>query len=233
MEDAVNYWNDTGVLDEIIVHKLLFIESKDVKETSLSLASYRKACEIGRGGVFLSIARGKVAEGIDFDEQYGRAVIMFGVPFQYTRSRMLLARLDYLRENFQIKESDFLIFDAMRQCAQCLGRVIRKKNDYGLMILADKRYVHSDKREKLPKWIRNYIESHNINITTEQAVYKARSFFKEMGLDYKIDSHAFYTKEDIEELESAKETQMVIDNQGPISMKFSQPTNFTKPSTQM
>lgn len=31
--------------------------------------------------------RGKVAEGIDFDRHYGRLVIMFGVPFQYTLSR--------------------------------------------------------------------------------------------------------------------------------------------------
>ncbi|XVF17692.1 hypothetical protein REPUB_Repub10bG0145500 [Reevesia pubescens] len=35
---------------------------------------------------FFSVARGKVAEGIDFDRHYGRLVIMFGVPFQYTLS---------------------------------------------------------------------------------------------------------------------------------------------------
>lgn len=28
-----------------------------------------------------------MAEGIDFDRHYGRLVIMFGVPFQYTKSR--------------------------------------------------------------------------------------------------------------------------------------------------
>lgn len=28
-----------------------------------------------------------MAEGIDFDRHYGRLVIMFGVPFQYTLSR--------------------------------------------------------------------------------------------------------------------------------------------------
>jgi len=32
----------------------------------MSLKQYRKACDIGRGGIFLAIARGKVAEGIDF-----------------------------------------------------------------------------------------------------------------------------------------------------------------------
>lgn len=45
----------------------------------------------------------------------------------------------YLRTHFQIKEGDFLTFDAMRQAAQCVGRVIRSKMDYGLMIFADSR----------------------------------------------------------------------------------------------
>ena len=91
--------------------------------------------------------------------------------------RILLARLEYLRETFQIKEGDFLTFDALvialfsgpkvpfdwhllfflmfltkfleilksrecqRQAAQCVGRVIRSKADYGMMIFADKRYL--------------------------------------------------------------------------------------------
>lgn len=40
--------------------------------------TYRQACDNGRGAVLLSVARGKVSEGIDFDHNYGRAVIMFG-----------------------------------------------------------------------------------------------------------------------------------------------------------
>lgn len=48
------------------------------------------------------------------------------------------ARLEYLRDHFQIRENDFLTFDAMRHAAQCVGRAIRGKTDYGLMIFADK-----------------------------------------------------------------------------------------------
>jgi DNA excision repair protein ERCC-2 len=48
-----------------------------------------QACENGRGAVLFSVARGKVSEGVDFDHQYGRCVIMFGIPFQYTESRIL------------------------------------------------------------------------------------------------------------------------------------------------
>jgi len=42
--------------------------------------------------VLLSVARGKVSEGIDFDHNYGRAVIMFGIPYMYTESRLLKVR---------------------------------------------------------------------------------------------------------------------------------------------
>ena len=97
---------------------------------------------------------------------------MFGIPFQYTLSHVLRARLEYLQTHFQIREgknfldgqyylidcavifvriltvidalmifkADFLNFDALRQTSQCVGRVIRSKTDYGLMILADSRY---------------------------------------------------------------------------------------------
>jgi DNA excision repair protein ERCC-2 len=40
-------------------------------ETTLALDNFRRACDAGRGAVFFSVARGKVAEGIDFDRHYG------------------------------------------------------------------------------------------------------------------------------------------------------------------
>lgn len=44
-----------------------------------------------------------------------------------------------MRAHYQIKDNDYLTFDALRQAAQCVGRVIRSKTDYGLVILADSR----------------------------------------------------------------------------------------------
>ena len=73
--------------------KLVFIETKDIVETTLALSNFKAACSRGRGAIFLSVARGKVAEGIDFDHHFGRMVILFGIPFQYTLSHTLRARL--------------------------------------------------------------------------------------------------------------------------------------------
>lgn len=184
MEQIVSKWHETGVLQQVMQHKLVFIETQDVVETSLALDNYRRACNCGRGAVFLSVARGKVAEGIDFDRHYGRAVIMYGVPYQYTLSRVLRARLEYLRETFQIKEADFLAFDAVRQAAQCVGRVIRSKADYGLMVFADKRYNSHDKRSKLPGWITTHLHEQQLNLSTDMAVQIARAFMREMAQPY-------------------------------------------------
>lgn len=49
--------------------------AQDVVETTLALDNFRRACDCGRGAVFLSVARGKVAEGIDFDRHYGRCAL--------------------------------------------------------------------------------------------------------------------------------------------------------------
>lgn len=181
LEGVVRAWQEMGVIGSLLQHKLLFLETPDSQETSIALASYRAACDSGRGAVLLSVARGKVSEGIDFSGHYGRAVIMFGIPFQYTESRILKARLEFMREHYGIKEADFLSFDALRHAAQCLGRVLRGKTDYGLMVLADRRYGRSEKRAKLPSWIAQSIGPAQVNLSTDMAVQLAKAFFRQMA----------------------------------------------------
>ena len=106
---------------------------------------------------------------------------MFGVPFQYTLSHVLRARLEFLQTHYQIREADFLNFDALRQTSQCVGRVIRSKTDYGLMILADNRYNRHDKRSKLPKWILQFLGAHCLNLSTDQGIQQVQQFLRLMG----------------------------------------------------
>ncbi|KAL9268477.1 General transcription and DNA repair factor IIH helicase subunit XPD-like protein [Drosera capensis] len=167
MDAIVDSWNKTGILKDIMQHKLVFIETQDVVETTLALDNYRKACD--RGSIF-SVARGKVAEGIDFDRHYGRLVIMFGVPYQYTLSKILLARMEYLRDTFRIKEGDVLTFDALA--------------DYGMMIFANKRYSRHDMSSKLPGWILSHRRDAHLSLSTDMAVHIAREFLRKMAQPY-------------------------------------------------
>jgi DNA excision repair protein ERCC-2 len=185
----------------------VFVETKDQVETSMALSNFQKACDCGRGGVFLSIARGKVAEGIDFDRHYGRCVVLLGVPFQNPKSKVLIERLTFMRNKFNVLEADFLTFDAMRQAAQCVGRVIRSKMDYGIMVFADRRYnkqvapifhdalltsfgssnifsLKQDKKDKLPKWIMQHLEDKNSDLSTDGAVGVARDFLVQKPITF-------------------------------------------------
>ncbi|XP_063995141.1 general transcription and DNA repair factor IIH helicase subunit XPD [Diachasmimorpha longicaudata] len=201
MESVIAAWYDQGVVDQLQRHKLLFIETQDSAETSLALINYIKACENGRGAVLLSVARGKVSEGVDFDHHLGRAVLMFGIPYVYTQSRILKARLEYLRDQFQIRENDFLTFDAMRHAAQCVGRAIRGKTDYGIMVFADKRFARADKRMKLPKWIQEHLSDNLCNLSTEEAIQISKRWLRQMAQPFNREDQlglSLLTKEQLE-----------------------------------
>ena len=60
MESIISDWDGMGILRQLTKNKLVFIETKDVVETTLALDNFRRACDSGRGAVFLSVARGKV-----------------------------------------------------------------------------------------------------------------------------------------------------------------------------
>ena len=127
---------------------------------------------------------------------------MFGVPFQYTLSHVLRARLEYLQIRYQIREQDFLNFDALRQASQCVGRVIRSKTDYGLMIFADSRYNRHDKRSKLPKWILQFLGDQYLNLSTDMAIQYAKHFLRSMGqpIDQELLQSVLLTIDEVERI---------------------------------
>ncbi|TQD92788.1 hypothetical protein C1H46_021563 [Malus baccata] len=130
MDMIVDSWNENGILKEIMQHKLVFIETQDVVETTLALDNYR------------AFAHGAIFFIRDYNLEQNED------------------NLEYLRDTFQIKEGDFLTFDALRQAAQCVGRIIRSKADYGMKIFADKRCSRHDKRSKLPGWILSHLPNY-------------------------------------------------------------------------
>ncbi|KAH9386906.1 DNA excision repair protein ERCC-2 [Nematocida major] len=178
LEEAISAWMESGIIRKIMECKLIFVEPFDHEETERALAGYKRACDSGRGGIMLSVARGKVSEGIDFSGCYGRAVLVLGVPFQYTESPRLKKRLEFLADEFGIRESEFLSFDAMRQTAQCIGRVLRSNSDYGMAVLADRRFNVSEKKTQLPRWIQRHLEDSNINLSIDMSVSQGRQFFR-------------------------------------------------------
>ena len=175
----------------------MFAETPDAAESTLALVNFRTACDIGRGAVFLGVARGKVSEGIDFDGHYGRCIMLIGIPYVYTESRVLRARLEYMRQNFGIRENEFLTFDAIRNSSQCIGRGIRGKSDYSVIVLADSRYARMDKLKKLPGWIQQHLTGGTTDLSTDEALAVAKQFLREAAQPFELGKEALWTLEDV------------------------------------
>jgi DNA excision repair protein ERCC-2 len=67
----------------------------------------------------------------------------------------------------------------MRHASQCLGRVLRGKDDYGIMVLADKRF--KTKKEQLPSWIAGQLLLTDEDHSVDSAVSTAKRFLRSIA----------------------------------------------------
>lgn len=117
----------------------------------------------------------------------------------------------------------------MRHAAQCVGRVLRGKTDWGLMVFADKvrkegcslrilftydaspdaqRFARQDKRAKLPRWINQYITEAHSNLSTDMAIVLSKLFIRSISqpFDHTQTGISLWTLDDIE-AKAAKEKE--------------------------
>lgn len=115
------------------------------------------------------VARGKVAEGVDFEQDYGRAILIIWILIQCTWDIDPRALLSFMQVTLEMSENEFLTLAAMGQTAKCAGRIIRNKNDYGVVVLADNRFARADRRTKLTQWIVNLLTDSHADVNATEA----------------------------------------------------------------
>ena len=97
-----------------------------------------------QGAMFTSIW-GTLTEGVSFDGDDARSVIVVGVPYPYLDDRMDAVR-DAYDDAFGEQQFDAgwryaVEIPTIRKTRQALGRVLRSPDDYGVRILLDRRYT--------------------------------------------------------------------------------------------
>ena len=200
------------ILESLEEQKLIFVEISGSNEDDIRnlMTSYKLACQSGRGAILLAVARGRVSEGLDFANHLARCVVVLGMPFTNTQSLTTKVRLKWLREVLKINETDWLLFDACRHATQCLGRSVRGKQDYSLMVLADKRFQRADRINKMPYWLVNKLDQGSRDLTIEETCNAGRIHMRNMGEDDGIvfemglgvsilSENYFYEREDLVE----------------------------------
>ncbi|KAL9555728.1 hypothetical protein MBANPS3_002225 [Mucor bainieri] len=165
-------WNNTGVMDRLKSTKLVLSEPKgsDKKEFEAVLNTFYDQIDAVEtnideenrdGALFLAVFRGKVSEGIDFSDNYCRAVVTLGIPFPGFKDLEVNLKRDYNNRMKSQSNGEHLLSgtewyeaQAYRAINQALGRCIRHKNDWGAIILLEERFNKRSIVDNLSKWVK-------------------------------------------------------------------------------
>ncbi|CAF4004893.1 unnamed protein product [Adineta steineri] len=163
IEEVVTTWKNNATFETMNQRKRVLIEQRNKTKFESQMKEFNTIIETDeRGAMLFAVARGKLSEGIDFSDKSCRAVIIIGIPYAPHQDRRVIAKRHYLDEinrgNKESKAGDvWYNQQAFRAINQCVGRVIRHRQDYGAVIFFDQRF--GENTDKLSKWIRPYVHS--------------------------------------------------------------------------
>lgn len=184
MHELTKMWNESQVLNKILNYKLLFIEPQTPEQVSLVVDNYKRACDNGRGAIFLGVADGYAVKSCDFSNHYGRCSIVFGLPEPQKQVPVVKMRAEFLDRRYNIAKEEFMLFNSIRIASQCAATLLKSKSDYSVALFADARFGRPNARIKFPRWIQDFITKDQAFQSIEDAVEQVKSFFLKMGQPY-------------------------------------------------
>jgi len=126
------------------------------------------------GCVLFAVFRGKMSEGISFNDENARGVVCIGLPLPSAFALPIKVKKDYNDEQRKLRNRTDLLpgYDwyqqqAYRAIAQALGRCIRHAGDYGAIFLLDARHCDDGSpnngipqaHKNLPQWMRRAVKN--------------------------------------------------------------------------
>ena len=182
MHSCIKHWRFTGVWRVMESSKICEVEPSNAEEFKLAYARYNEVIDSGTGpgATFFAVCRGKVSEGIDFADKACRGVILTGIPYAGAKDPLVTNKRKYLDRRKldhggSYSGNVWYSQTAMRAVNQALGRVIRHKDDFGAVILADERFADEHARNQLSLWLRPSIHVHPV---FSSAVNGLKDFFR-------------------------------------------------------
>ncbi|AZQ15718.1 ATP-dependent DNA helicase [Halorubrum sp. PV6] len=109
----------------------------------------RRVVESDDATLFTSLW-GTLAEGVSFDGDDARTVVVIGVPYPHLSDRMEAVQAAYDRafaDHDRSRDPGWAYaveIPTIRKTRQAIGRVVRGPDDFGVRILADRRYTAAD-----------------------------------------------------------------------------------------
>jgi chromosome transmission fidelity protein 1 len=159
-----NRWAQIGIISKIETRsKHVFREPRQASQLKPIFEEYAKRIETGRsngrGSLLFCVVGGKMSEGINFNDDLGRCVVMVGLPYANIKSGELVEKMKYYDKTCKRRECQnpgqrYYENLCLKGINQSIGRAIRHKNDYAAVILLDRRFQFKTSiKNGLPKWM--------------------------------------------------------------------------------
>ena len=137
-------------------------------------------------GVLFTSLWGTLGEGVSYDDDQARSVVVLGVPYPHLDDRMDAVEQAYATA-FDDEDAGWeyaVEVPTIRKTRQALGRVVRSPEDFGVRVLLDERYTQSKARdlgdysvfESFPEEER----TEHIDIAPEKLRYAMLNFYADM-----------------------------------------------------
>jgi len=174
------FWQNSGIWSRIDNVKKIVVEPQKKEALSITMNEYYDEIRTGRGACFMAVCRGKVAEGLDFADNNGRAVLVTGLPYPPFKDARVELKRQFLDDQLKVKKGNmtgqkWYQLEAFRATNQAVGRVIRHSRDYGAVIFLDNRFGDTTARNCLSKWLQPHFAKYN---SLGPAIKNLASFFK-------------------------------------------------------
>lgn len=150
----------------------------DTSSSDTATEQLKEAFFDGPAKVLTTSLRGTLTEGVDFDGSKLRGVVVCGVPITNTATNLASAIETAYDDRFDNSGFEYAFsIPAVRKARQALGRVIRGSDDIGVRVLADERYVRSN-RSGVRKHFPDYQQHEFISVTPRELAPRLGAFWE-------------------------------------------------------
>jgi Rad3-related DNA helicase len=181
MEYYIKKWNEQGVFDNILNDKLIFIEEQDTVRLSQILVSYKKSCDIGRGGLLFLSTRNK-AGIVDnmFLEHQSRAIVFIGFPIETKLTKKFELRLENLKKQFRLENKEYFNYDTFKLFSTKISEKINNSFDKKVLVILDEKLMSEKLKEYLPEWLNKiiHIDYDKENVNTDERLKNIKLFLE-------------------------------------------------------
>ncbi|CDO96571.1 unnamed protein product [Kluyveromyces dobzhanskii CBS 2104] len=181
LEQIVSFWKSKGFFERLKGIKEIFYETHGGADVLTEYSA--RILDQHKGAFIFSVVGGKLSEGINFQDNLARAVVMVGLPFPNVYSSELLVKKKHIEQKIfsaggsqkdaDVATNEFYENICMKAVNQSIGRAIRHENDYACIYLVDERYLIGKVQNKLSQWVRKRIkpQSNTRDVLNETSIF--------------------------------------------------------------